>query len=134
MILASSNKLRQFLFVTYIGRIRPAELKQGREELKSLLAELKPGFSLLVNMSCLESMGMDCRTEIGRNMDLVSQSGVSRLVYVIPDPAKDIGMNILAFFHYPNHPKIIHCKNLAEGVEKLLSGTGPAGDALTGKK
>ena len=121
MILASSNKLRQVLFVNYIGRISPAELRQGREELKSLLTDLKPGFRLLVNLSYLESMGLDCRAEIGRNMDLVSQSGVGRLVYVIPDPTKDIGMNILAFFHYPNHPKIIHCKNLAEGVEKLLT-------------
>ena len=121
MILASSNKLRQVLFINYVGKVHPAELKQGREELKSLLVDLKPGFRMLVNMSCLESMGMDCRTDIGRNMDLISQGGVGRLVYIIPDPSKDIGMNILAFFHYPNHPKIINCTSLAEGVEKLLA-------------
>ncbi len=107
--------------VVYLGDIRPAELKQSREEFKVLLTELKPGFRLLVNMTYLDSMGLECRTEVGRNMDLVSQHGVGRLVYVIPDPTKDIGMNILAFFHYPNHPQIIHCKNLAEGMEKLLA-------------
>ena len=121
MILGSSNPLRQVLSVSYLGKVTPTELKQAREDLKALLTGLQPGFRLLVNLSHLEAMGLECRTEIGRNMDLVSHAGVSRVVYIIPDPTKDIGLNILAFFHYPNHPQIINCKNLIEGVEKLLA-------------
>ena len=91
MILATSNQARQLLCVNYIGRVRPAELKQGREELKVLLADLRPGFCFLANLSNLEVMGPDCRTELGRNMDLVSQHGVGRVVRVIPDPFEDRG-------------------------------------------
>jgi hypothetical protein len=121
MILATSNKARQILCVNYIARVRPAELKQGREDLKILLADLRPGFHFLANLTALESMGLDCRMELGRNMDLVSQSGVGRVVRVIPDPSKDLGLNILGFFHYPNHPQIVTCTTLAEAVEKLLA-------------
>ena len=120
MILVALNKVRQVLCVTYAGTVRPAELKQGREELKILLTDLQPGFRILVNLSALESMGIECRTEIGRNMDLISQGGVSRVVYIIPDPTKDLGLKILAFFHYQKHPQIINCTTLAEGMEKLL--------------
>ena len=119
MILASINKPQQFLVVNYLGRVRPAELKQSREELKTLLAELQPGYRMLVDMSQLESMGLDCRAELGRNMDVLSAAGVGRVVRVIPDPTKDLGLNILAVFHYRNHPEIVNCAGLAEGFEKL---------------
>jgi hypothetical protein len=121
MILATSNKAKQLLCVNYIGRVRPAELKQGREELKLLLTDLRPGFCFLANLSNLEVMGLDCRTELGRNMDLISQSGVGRVVRVIPDPSKDPGLNILGFFHYPNHPPISTFTTLAAAVENLLA-------------
>jgi len=119
MILATSNKGKQLLSVCYIGNVRPAELKLGREELKLLLTDLRPGFCFLANLTNVESIGLDCRTDLGRNMDLISQAGVGRVVRVIPDPSKDPGLNILGFFHYPNHPLIITCATLAEAVGKL---------------
>ena len=125
MILATSNTVKQLLCVNYLGRVRPAELKQGRDELKTLLAGLRPGFRFLANLSAVEDMGLDCRTELGRNMDLVSQCGVGRVVRVIPDPSKDLGLNILGFFHYPKHPPVITCTTLAEAVEKLLAAPRP---------
>ena len=121
MILATSNPLKQVLVVHYLGKVRPAELKQSREDLKSLLAGMRPGFRMIANLSYLESMGLDCRLELGRNMDLFSQAGVGRVVRVIPDPSKDMGLNILAFFHYPNRPEIVNCTDLAQAVEKLLA-------------
>jgi len=40
---------------------------------------------------------------------------------VIPNPNKDIGMNILSVFHYRNHPRIVTCDNMIEGVRALLA-------------
>ena len=119
MILATITKVKQVMVVYYVGRIRPADLKQNREDLKALLADLRPGFHLLVDLTQLESMGLDCRAELGRNMDMFSLAGVGRVVRVIPDPTKDLGLNILAVFHYRNHPEIVTCCGLAEGFEKL---------------
>ena len=44
---------------------------------------------------------------------------VGLLVRVIPDPTKDIGLDILAIFHYRHRPRMVTCKNLVEAMEKL---------------
>lgn len=120
MFLAATNPVNQYFVLHYAGKMQPDELRQSRAVLTPLLATLQPGFCLLVDLSALESMGMDCREELGRNMDLFSAAGVGRVVRVIPDPSKDMGLNILAFFHYPHRPQIINCTTLAEALEKVL--------------
>jgi len=52
-------------------------------------------------------------------MDLVGQAGVGLVVRVIPDPSKDIGMNILTVFHYPHHPRIVTCESMAAAAREL---------------
>jgi hypothetical protein len=119
MFLVTANKLKKILCVHYVGRVLPAELKLAHADIQALLAELTPGFRLLADLSQVQSFEPDCVTEIGRTMELIDQRGVSLIVRVIPDPAKDIGMNILTIFHYPRHPRIITCENLAEALRKL---------------
>jgi hypothetical protein len=53
-------------------------------------------------------------------MDLCDQHGVGLVIRVIPDPAKDIGLNILSIFHYPHHPRTVTCKAMNEAA-RLLS-------------
>lgn len=105
--------------MNYIGRILPEELTRERGDVTAQLADLPPGFRLLADLSQVEFMDSECATEIGRTMELIDQAGVSLIVRVIPDPGKDIGLNILTIFHYPHHPRIITCENLAEAVRKL---------------
>ena len=119
MILATSNKQQRLLCLQYIQRVTPAELTGARDDIKALLAELAPGFRLLADFSQLESMDPECVTEIGRTMELLDQRGVDLIVRVIPAPAKDIGMNILTIFHYPQHSRVIACENLADALRKL---------------
>ena len=71
MLLVTSNKSRQLLYVSYIGRVRPEEFQQGREDLKAQLRELSTGFRLLADFSQLESMKLDCEPELGRTMELI---------------------------------------------------------------
>jgi len=119
MVLITSNQPRRLLCMTYVQRVTPAELVGSRDELATLLAELPTDFRLLADLSQLESMDAECVTEIGRAMELIGQHGVSLIVRVIPDPAKDMGLNILAIFHYPHHPRTITCQSLAEGLREL---------------
>jgi hypothetical protein len=53
-------------------------------------------------------------------MELCDQHGVGLVVRVIPDPAKDIGFNLLSIFHYPHHPRAVTCKTMSEAA-RLLS-------------
>jgi len=119
MVLATSNKAKQLLYISYIGNVRPEELVDSREELKELMAGLSSGFRLLVDFSALEFMELDCSPEIGRNMELIDQSGVGVIVRVIPDPRKDIGFNIFSMFHYLHRPKIMTCSSMTEAGKRL---------------
>ena len=118
-MLVTSNKPKQLLYISYIGQVRLEEFRSGREELTAQLKELSPGFRLLADFSQMTSMGLDCAPELGRMMDLIGQVGVGLVVRVIPEPSRDIGMNIMTVFHYPRRPRVVTCNNLAEAVDLL---------------
>ncbi len=119
MFFITANKLQRVLRLDYVQRVSPAELAAAYEELKAVMADLPPGFRLLADLSQVEFMQPECMTELGRAMELIDHHGVSLIVRVIPDPAKDIGMNILSIFHYPRHPRTITCQSLAEALRQL---------------
>ena len=119
MLLVTSNREKQLLYLSYIGQVRIGDLTRHQSEVAALMAELAPDFRVLMNLSELETMDVACMTEIGCLMELVGRSGVGLIVRVIPDPAKDIGFNILSIFHYPHRPQIAMCKNMIE-AGKLL--------------
>ena len=119
MILVTSNRSKQLLCVNYIGRVRAEEFQQSREDFLTQLGELSPGFSLLGDFSALESMALECGPELGRMMESVGQAGVGLVVRVIPDPNKDIGMNILTKFHYTRQPRVATCETLSEAARAL---------------
>jgi hypothetical protein len=119
MLLATSNKAKQLLCLTYIQRIQPEEIRRGFEDIKELLADMKPGYRVLADLSQVTVFETDCAPEIGRLMDLTSQAGVALIVRVIPDPDKDIGLNILAAFHHKRCLRTVTCDNLAEAMRAL---------------
>lgn len=119
MFLATANKSKQLLHLSYIHRVTPAELKAGQADVKVLLEELSPGFRVLVDFGRLEAMGRDCEPEIGLGMEQFEQHNVGLIVRLIPDPSKDIGLNILTVFHYKHRPRIATCKTLVEAAKVL---------------
>lgn len=119
MILLSSNKPQRLLLLTYIGRVHPRDFERALADLPLLLANLPEGFRLLTDFTQLESMDIGCTAGLGRLMELVDQAGIGQLIRVIPDPMKDIGVNILAQFHYRRLPPVVTCASLAEAAEIL---------------
>ena len=119
MFLATSNKAKRLLCLSYIHQVRPEELAREEENVKALVAELPPGFRLLVDLSRLESMELECLKVIGRMMELFDRSGAGMVVRVIPDPSKDIGLNIYSIFHYPHRPQIVTCRTMNEAARAL---------------
>jgi len=70
MFLAMTNKAKRLLYFCYIQKVRAKDLQRGLEEMPALLADLPPGFHLLVDLARLESMDPACATQIGKEMDL----------------------------------------------------------------
>lgn len=119
MFLATSNVPRQLLHVSYIHHVQAAEIKRGRKDVEALLAELPVGFRLLTDLGRLDSMDTACATEIGKLMD-ICRAKVGKVVRVVPDSTKDIGLNILALLHYGHKVQAHTCSTMDEAA-KLLS-------------
>ena len=119
MILAALNKPKQLLFLNFSERVRVDDYKKNREHTEALLTELQPGFRVLVNLTSMESMELDCVPEIAQFMDLSNRLGVSMVVRVIADPSKDIGLNILSLFHYGQNVRTATCATMTEAAAML---------------
>src|SRR5262249_61136575 len=55
-------------------------------------------------------------------MDALAEKGVASVSRVIPDPHKDIGLNILSQFHYGPKIQIATFQTLADGLQSMAGG------------
>lgn len=120
MIQIESDKPKNILRITFLKNVEPDQARLYVETAKARIAELKPGFRLLTDLSGLSSMDARCAPHIENSMDVFRKGGVSKVVRVIPDPRVDIGFNIMSLFHYRRRVKIVTCETLAE-AEKILA-------------
>lgn len=83
-------------------------------------------FTLLTDISDVESMDLDSVTDLTKTMDACKAAGVDTVVRIIPDPRKDIGLNILSIIHYGRGVRVVTCQNAAEAEQVISSlGRGP---------
>lgn len=117
---AEVDTTRNIVRMRYFGNVTAAHMKGSGERVeKSILPQMSAGFTALVDLSGLESMDLDCGPYIARIMDLCKARGIRRTVRVIPDPSKDIGLNILSLTHYRGEVQTITCSTLAEAEQAL---------------
>ena len=119
MVIASANKRRLLLVITFAGRVEVGQIVEQAKDVAALIGDWEPGFRVLADLTALESMSVDCAPEIAKVMDLCAAKGVKLIVRVIPDPAKDIGFTILSRFHYHNNARMVVCETLAEAGTHL---------------
>ncbi|HXD01342.1 MAG TPA: hypothetical protein VN048_18535 [Verrucomicrobiae bacterium] len=119
MFLATTNKAKRLLYLSYIGRVQAEEVTRGREEVEVLVADWPDGFRVLADFGRLESMDVATMTQVGRLMDMSNRRGVELVVRVVPDPTKDLGLNILSMFHYKHAIEVVTCATMEE-AEKAL--------------
>jgi anti-anti-sigma regulatory factor len=109
----------KLLVIRYSGVVGAEETEKGLEEIRAGLAKLQTGFRLLGDLTELQSMDVACAPFIEKAMDLCNEKGASLVVRVIPDPHRDIGLQIMSIFHYGGDVPIITCETLAEANEIL---------------
>jgi len=119
MFLATTNKARRLLHLSYIQNVTVAEVERGYEDLKLLLPEFPAGFRLLADLGRVQSVDLGCVEIIGRTMELMDQHGLELVVRVVPDPSKDFAFKIIGIFHYPSQPRIISCESMEEAAQAL---------------
>jgi anti-anti-sigma regulatory factor len=110
---------KRLLVIRYRGVVRAEETENGLEQIRNGLAKLQRGFRLLADLSELQSMDVACAPFIEKAMDMCNEKGASMVVRVIPDPHRDIGLQIMSIFHYRGDIQIITCQTLPEADEIL---------------
>ena len=121
MISFESNVPRKLLEIRYGGVVRAEDTEKGLEQLRASLAKLEAGFRVLVDLTELELMDVKCAPFVEKAMDLCNEKGASMVVRVVPDPHRDIGLQIMSVFHYRGDVRIITCQSLAEANEIFSS-------------
>jgi hypothetical protein len=119
MFLATTNKAKRLLCLDYIGRVTVEDLRTAVKEAAELLTDLKPGFRVLADFTRMESMEDGTAAEIGMMMEQADKQGVKTVVRVISDPSKDIGLNILQFFHYKRQLEVVTCESMEDAAKAL---------------
>jgi anti-anti-sigma regulatory factor len=105
---------QNLLKLLFSGAVSRGVLEPASSRLADELQKLKPRFSLLTDFTDMESMSVDCAPVIEKVMDQLRDRGVELVVRIVPDPDKDIGMNILSLFHYPRSVKIVTTETRVE--------------------
>ena len=110
---------RRLIKISWSGQVHSEEMRRCAEEVGVTAAQMRPGFRLLADFTDLESMDSAGAPYIGSVMDLCLARQVERVVRVIPDPRKDIGLNIMSYFHYGSKVRVTTCDNLADAMRQL---------------
>ena len=105
--------------ITWSGQVHPDETRRCVEEVGAAIADFRPGFRALVDMTNLESMDLACAPHLGSLMDLCAAKQVEHVIRVIPDPRKDIGLNIMSSFRYGSKVRVTVCETLGEAIRQL---------------
>ena len=119
MFAVKVEQLGNALSIAYGGRVTPDETRLCSDEVRLALNILKPGFRLLVDLTELKTMDLSCSPFIANIMEMCDAAGVAEVIRIIPDPTRDIGLQILSFFHYGSDVYIRTCATVAEANELL---------------
>jgi hypothetical protein len=113
------NESGSLVTFDYRGHITAAGIQAHCDEIFALGARVRSGFTIVADLTDLEKMDPECAQVLSRIMEQLGTMGLSRVVRVIPDPRKDIGLAILSLFHYKAGIMINTVPNRAE-ARKLL--------------
>ena len=110
---------RNLIRISYRGHVAAAEMKACADQAKALLPSMRPGFTILTDLSGLDSMELVCVSELSKMMEACKAKGVGTVVRIVPDPAKDIGFNILSVIHYRRGVHVVTCQNTTEAERAI---------------
>jgi anti-anti-sigma regulatory factor len=117
------DQSKRLLVITAVRRVTAEEAKLAAQQIRDLLRDVAPGLHLLADFRWLESMDSAAARHIAEIMDMLAEKGVVSVTRVIPDPRKDIGLNILSQFHYGPNVIITTFETLADAVQSIAAKT-----------
>lgn len=115
------DRSKRLLVISAALRVTADQAKLAAERVRELLQDVAPGFRMLADFRWLDAMDSAAARHIADIMDALAEKGVASVTRVIPDPHKDIGLNILSQFHYGPEIKIATFQTLADALESMAT-------------
>ena len=94
------DQSKRLLVISAAQRVTAEEANLAAQRTREVLHDVAPGFHVLADFRWLESMDSAAAPHIAEIMDALAEKEVASVTRVMPDPRKDIGLNILSQFHY----------------------------------
>ena len=110
---------KRLLVISAAQRVTVEEAKMAAQRIRELLQDVAPGFRVLADFRWLQSMDAAAARHIAKIMDALAEKEVASVTRVMPDPHKDIGLNILSQFHYGPHVQIATFQTLADALQNI---------------
>ena len=113
------DRSKRLLVISALQQVTAEQAKLAAKQVHELVRDVAPGFRVLADFRWLESMDSAAAPHVARIMDTLAEKGVSSVTRVMPDPHKDIGLNILSQFHYGPEIQIAAFETLADALQSL---------------
>ena len=120
MYSVESDRSKRLLVISAAGEVTKKEVEAVALRVRQMMKEVTPGFRVLTDFRWLDRMEPAAATHIAEIMDALAEKDVAAVVRVVPDPRKDIGLNILSQFHYGPNIKLTTFESLAEALSALI--------------
>ena len=113
------DRSKRLLVISALRQVTAEQAKLVAQQVRDLLRDVAPGIRVLVDFRWLESMDPAAAHHIAEIMDALAEKRVASVTRVMPDPHKDIGLNILSQFHYGPEIQIATFETLADALQSL---------------
>ena len=114
------DRSKRLLVISAAGEVTKKEVEIVAQQVRAMMKEMAPGFRVLTDFRWLDRMEPAAATHLAEIMDALAEKDVAAVVRVVPDPHKDIGLNILSQFHYGPNIKLTTFESLAEALSALM--------------
>src|SRR6476646_4948729 len=115
------DRSKRLLVISAAKTVMAEEAKMVAQRIREVLQDVEPGFRVLADFRWLESMDSAAARHIAKIMDALAEKNVASVTRVMPDPRKDIGLNILSQFHYGPEVTITTFETLADAVQSIAA-------------
>lgn len=113
------DRARKTVRMNFVGHVTAIDMHGQIGTTEAAVNALGAGFTLVSDMTELEAMDLECVPHITRVMDLCLKAGIGKALRIIPDPDKDIGMNLLSIVHYRGKVPTVTVESRAEAEKEL---------------
>ena len=115
------DQSKRLLVISAARGVTAEQVKAVAQRVRELLQDIAPGFRVLVDFRWLDLMDSAAAPHLAEIMEALTEKGVASVARVMPDPHKDIGLNILPQFHYGPQIQIATFATFADALQTVAA-------------